>query len=185
MIPMALIFVAGYLAITRCPSPRGSVHDRQHRRSPPRGGVGRLASPTYALRSLAASARSGSRSSVRLRWPSPPPTLSPTRSSPRPSTASPAVTTSPAAPFHLVDQNGKDRVSLQSLRGKVVALTFLDPGLHDGLSDSSPRSSARPIGCSGRLALGRTSSPSSRTRSTAPSRRHVRFTSHRGAWRPR
>jgi cytochrome oxidase Cu insertion factor (SCO1/SenC/PrrC family) len=38
----------------------------------------------------------------------------------------PSQVTHPAPPFDLVDQSGR-RVSLSSLRGKVIALTFLDP----------------------------------------------------------
>ncbi len=38
----------------------------------------------------------------------------------------PAVVNSPAPAFGLVDQNGT-AVSLQNLRGKAVAVTFLDP----------------------------------------------------------
>jgi len=126
MIPMALVFAAGYVAITRVPvtadapvpitaaKPAGSLWDRL------------TARPSYAFRSLAALAAIG----IALVGAAPMAVAS-TDSNADPIVAqaidgTPDVLNVPAPAFRLVDQAGAT-VSLHSLRGKAVALTFLDP----------------------------------------------------------
>ena len=126
MIPMALVFSAGYLAMTRlpvtvdAPVPITSA-------APPSSLWERLtARPTYAFRSLAAVAAIA----IALVGAAPM-ALASTNPNADPIIAqaidgSPGVVNIPAPPFRLVDQSGAT-VSLQSLRGKAIGLTFLDP----------------------------------------------------------
>ncbi len=126
MIPMALIFTAGYVAMTRVPAtadapvpitaakPAGSIWDRL------------TARPSYAFRTLAALAAIG----IALVGAAPMAVAS-TDPNADPIVAqavdgTPDILNVPAPPFSLVDQAGAI-VSLHSLRGKAVALTFLDP----------------------------------------------------------
>jgi cytochrome oxidase Cu insertion factor (SCO1/SenC/PrrC family) len=126
MIPMALVFSAGYLAMTRVPdtvtapvpiaaaAPVGTLWERLSAR------------PTYAFRSLAAAGAVG----IALVGAAPMAVAS-TNPNADPIIAqaidgSPGVDNFPAPNFRLVDQDGAT-VSLQSLRGKAVGLTFLDP----------------------------------------------------------
>jgi len=126
MIPMALIFIAGYVAMTRVPvtanapvpitaaKPPGSLWDRL------------TARPSYTFRSLAALAAIG----IAVVGAAPMAVAS-TNPNADPIVAqaidgTPDILNVPAPPFRLVDQAGAT-VSLHSLRGKAVALTFLDP----------------------------------------------------------
>jgi cytochrome oxidase Cu insertion factor (SCO1/SenC/PrrC family) len=126
MVPMVLVFSAGYLAMTRVPAtadapvpitataPAGSLWERL------------TARPTYAFRSLAALGAIG----IALVGAAPMAVAS-TNPNADPIIAqaidgSPDAVDIPAPAFRLVDQSGVT-VSLQSLRGKAVGLTFLDP----------------------------------------------------------
>jgi cytochrome oxidase Cu insertion factor (SCO1/SenC/PrrC family) len=126
MIPMALVMVAGYVALTRPavaadPTVVPIVADQ-----PAAGWRQRLiANPGYAIRALAALGALG----VTLVGAAPM-AVAATRSHADPILAEAAdgpvqPSDLPAHPFGLVDQHGR-QVSLASLRGKTVALTFLD-----------------------------------------------------------
>jgi cytochrome oxidase Cu insertion factor (SCO1/SenC/PrrC family) len=128
MIPMALVFTAGYLALTRVPVvadlPVPIVRAAEPLRLPLRE---RLTSrPTYSFRALAAICAIGitlvgaAPMAVASTDPNADPILS------QAIDGTPDVVNYPAPAFQLVDQRGQT-VSLQSLRGKVIALTFLDP----------------------------------------------------------
>jgi cytochrome oxidase Cu insertion factor (SCO1/SenC/PrrC family) len=127
MIPMALVFVAVYLALTRptVPAPAPApVALPAWNRSGWREWVG--ANPTYAFRSITAA----SAIAITLVGVIPMVKAS-TEANADPILAraveGPATPTDQVAgSFDLVDQNGDD-VTLSSLRGKAVALTFLDP----------------------------------------------------------
>ena len=127
MIPISLLFVGGYVAMTRVPAVAGAqVWD-----TPAAGGDwsfwARLASrPAYALRSIAALAAIGITliGAVPMAGASLNPNADPIIA--EAVDGPPAVVNSPAPAFGLVDQNGT-AVSLQNLRGKAVAVTFLDP----------------------------------------------------------
>ena len=127
MIPMALVFIAGYLAITRRAGPR-----RRRRRVPGAQPVAgspwreRLrASPTYVFRSLAAFAAlaitlvGAIPMAVAATEPNAAPILAEAID------GTPNAVSLPAKPFTLVDQHDQP-VSLASLRGRTIALTFLD-----------------------------------------------------------
>ena len=130
MIPMTLVFVAGYLALTRAPAtaedstvvPITPVAPRT-RDASLRGKV--LADPTYTFRSVAAVAAVGIilvgavPMGVAALNPRADPILA------QAVDGTPGTFDHPAPAFSLVDQYGK-AVSLASLRGKTVALTFLD-----------------------------------------------------------
>ena len=150
MIPMALVFTSGYLAMVRLPvrrparTPAGAVDSgsevaAQLPGSPP-GSPGQSApgpdparqgrltglQPSYLLRSLAAIGALG----VVLVGAAPM-ALAATNSTADPIlneavNGTPNYVDSPAPPFSLTDQNGKT-VSLTTLAGHTVALTFLDP----------------------------------------------------------
>jgi cytochrome oxidase Cu insertion factor (SCO1/SenC/PrrC family) len=130
MIPMTLVFVAGYLALTRPPAI--ADHSRVVPITPPatrtedvswRGKV--LADPTYTFRSVAAVGAIGIilvgavPMGVAALNPRADPILA------QAIDGTPGTFDHPAPAFSLVDQYGK-AVSLVSLRGKTVALTFLD-----------------------------------------------------------
>jgi cytochrome oxidase Cu insertion factor (SCO1/SenC/PrrC family) len=123
MIPMALVFIAGYLALIRAPvttpatAPEGApVTWRQHL----------SADPAYAFRSIAALAAVGvtlvgaAPMAFATANPNADPILTTAVDGP------PTTTNIPAPAFDLVDQNGR-QVSLATLRGKALAVTFLDP----------------------------------------------------------
>jgi cytochrome oxidase Cu insertion factor (SCO1/SenC/PrrC family) len=126
MIPMALVFVAGYLALTPAvvavpavPSTIATVgrvdwRDRL------------IARPAYVFRSLLALGAVGVvlLGAAPMALASTNPVADPILNQALDGT--PNVTDSPAPPFSLVDQYGRS-VSLKTLRGKTVALTFLDP----------------------------------------------------------
>jgi cytochrome oxidase Cu insertion factor (SCO1/SenC/PrrC family) len=127
MIPMALVFVAGYVAMTRVPAvvpaPIPITAALPERASL----AARLASrPAYVFRALAALAAIGLVfvGGVPMALASMSPNADPIIA--QAIEGSPGVVDTPAPAFRLVDQHGAV-VSLASLRGKVVALTFLDP----------------------------------------------------------
>jgi cytochrome oxidase Cu insertion factor (SCO1/SenC/PrrC family) len=123
MIPMALLFVAGYLAMVAAPDPAPSTAAES---APLRWRQHLSADPAYTFRSIAAVAAVG----VTLVGAAPmafaaanhnaDPILTQAVDGP------PTSTNIPAPAFSLVDQNGR-QVSLTSLRGKALAVTFLDP----------------------------------------------------------
>lgn len=125
MLPMALLFVGGYVAMVRLPAP---VEDRAEsdavtsRAGPWWEGV----TVSYLSRSLAAVAAVGvvligtAPMAMAAVNPNADPILSEALD------GTPNNLDSPAPPFTLTDQQGR-AVSLASLRGHVVALTFLDP----------------------------------------------------------
>ena len=126
MIPMALIFIAGYLAMTRLP-------DTSHGIVPIVAGgreqsiLGRVTSrPKYVFRSLAAVCAIGITllGAAPMAFASVNPDADPIVSQAVDGT--PNAVNYPLSNFTLIDQYGRV-VTLQSLRGKVVALTFLDP----------------------------------------------------------
>ena len=125
MLPMALLFVGGYVAMVRLPAP---VEDRAEsdavtsRAGPWWEGV----TVSYLSRSLAAVAAVAvvligtAPMAMAAVNPNADPILSEALD------GTPNNLDSPAPPFTLTDQQGR-AVSLASLRGHVVALTFLDP----------------------------------------------------------
>ena len=130
MIPMALIFIAGYVAVVRVPV-HGAESDRPrrpagHRRAPAPAGFFDRLSPSYLLRSLAAIGAVGvvlvgaAPMAVASANPNADPIVT------EASNGTPNVVDVPAAPFTLTDQAGR-QVSLSSLAGHTVVLTFLDP----------------------------------------------------------
>jgi cytochrome oxidase Cu insertion factor (SCO1/SenC/PrrC family) len=128
MIPMALVFIAGYLALIRAPSP-APVPASDPSTPAPAGLTWRqrwAADPAYALRSVAALAAVA----ITLLGVAPMAAAAATpHADPIVSQAvngAATVTDTRAPAFDLVDQHG-NAVSMQSLRGKAIALTFLDP----------------------------------------------------------
>jgi cytochrome oxidase Cu insertion factor (SCO1/SenC/PrrC family) len=127
MVPMALVFIAGYLAVTRLPAPVPASEP-----SAVAGAQGtwqeRLAAnPTYTFRAIAAVGALG----VALIGTAPMALAATSPHSADPVLAQAFDGTPEAFDFRepavsLVDQYGRP-VSLAGLRGKAVALTFLDP----------------------------------------------------------
>ena len=128
MIPMALVCIAGYLALTRpvgvasadvVPIGRVLVDVGSWRQR-------LVASPSYAFRFVAASAAigivlvGGIPMAVAAASPNADPILATAVD------GTPDLVNYPAPTFTLVDQHNQP-VSLASLRGKTIALTFLDP----------------------------------------------------------
>jgi cytochrome oxidase Cu insertion factor (SCO1/SenC/PrrC family) len=138
MIPIALVFGGGYLAMVRRPE-RATVPEGPATASgtatgpatdavvpsPSPGWIDRL-SPNYLLRSLLAVGAVGivlvgaAPMAVAATDPNADPILS------EAANGSPNLVDIPASPFTLTDQNGHT-VSLSSLAGRTVVLTFLDP----------------------------------------------------------
>jgi cytochrome oxidase Cu insertion factor (SCO1/SenC/PrrC family) len=128
MIPMALIFIAGYVAITRLPVVDGetviSISTSRILRSTWQERF--WTSPTYAFRLIGGIGAVGITllgvvpMAAAATNPNADPILSQSIS------GTPIVADSPAPSFDLLDQNGR-HVSLASLHGKAIALTFLDP----------------------------------------------------------
>jgi cytochrome oxidase Cu insertion factor (SCO1/SenC/PrrC family) len=125
MIPMALVFVAGYLALTRAQGtevPAALVTTSAAMSWRER----LLARPTYTFRTIAAIGALGitlvgaAPMAVAATDPHADPILSEAVD------GTPSAVDHVAPSFRLTDQYDKT-VSLRSLRGKVVALTFLDP----------------------------------------------------------
>jgi cytochrome oxidase Cu insertion factor (SCO1/SenC/PrrC family) len=125
MIPMALVFVAGYLALTRAQGTEvpASLATTSAARSWREWLVAR---PTYTFRTIAAIGALGitlvgaAPMAVAATDPHADPILSEAVD------GTPSVVDYVAPSFRLTDQYDQT-VSLRSLRGKVVALTFLDP----------------------------------------------------------
>jgi cytochrome oxidase Cu insertion factor (SCO1/SenC/PrrC family) len=128
MIPMALVCIAGYLAMTRLPAAANPAVVPIVRQPTPVGSWRErlITSPGYAFRFIAALAAmgivlvGGVPMAVAAASPNADPILSAAVN------GVPGVLNYPAPPFRLVDQNDRP-VSLAGLRGKTVALTFLDP----------------------------------------------------------
>ena len=126
MIPMALIFVSGYLAITRIPIPNQTVFPIAN---PIAAGSSRweraLAQPTYAFRSIAALGAIGitlvGATPMALAAINPNADAILTQAVNGP----PQAENSPAPGFRLIDQFGQP-ISLAGLEGKTVAITLLD-----------------------------------------------------------
>jgi cytochrome oxidase Cu insertion factor (SCO1/SenC/PrrC family) len=127
MVPMTLVFVAGYLAVTRAPAVVEATTMVPLTASV--GGTslwGRLvADPTYTFRSIAALGAIGIVlvGAVPMAAAATSPHADPILAQAVDGT--PEAIDKPASGFNLVDQYDKP-VSLASLRGKTVALTFLD-----------------------------------------------------------
>jgi cytochrome oxidase Cu insertion factor (SCO1/SenC/PrrC family) len=128
MIPMALLFIAGYLALVRAPSP-APVPAPDASMTAAAGLTWRqrwVADPAYALRSV------GALAAVAITLVGVAPMAAAAASPNADAIINQAVngvgtvTDTPAPAFDLVDQQGH-AVSLQSLRGRAIALTFLDP----------------------------------------------------------
>lgn len=139
MIPLALVAVAAYLALTRLPAtvddraatdgasaPDPSAPDPSALSRQP-GWRERLAlNPAYAFRSIASLGAvaiilvGAAPMAVAAINPNAAPILAQSMGD------TPTPSNFPTPPFSLVDQAGRP-VSLASLRGKVIALTFLDP----------------------------------------------------------
>ncbi|HSZ39870.1 MAG TPA: SCO family protein [Trebonia sp.] len=126
MIPMALIGVAGYLACTRLPEgTAASETTRSWRERLRPGTVPRsLARVTFGTAASIAAIGVIVLGVVPLAEAQASPTASPILAEAVDGTSSPIDYA--AAPFTLTDQQGK-QVSLSSLHGKVILLTFLDP----------------------------------------------------------
>jgi cytochrome oxidase Cu insertion factor (SCO1/SenC/PrrC family) len=128
MVPMALLLVAGFLAIVNVPVPAGTTVVPIAAAAPAtrRPLVARLAAdPTYAFRSVAALAAVAVTLlgvvPMAVAWADPEadPVLA------QAIDGAPQGVDAVAPGFNLVDQYGKP-VTLASLRGKTIALTFLD-----------------------------------------------------------
>ena len=125
MLPMALLFIGGYVAMVRLPAPvaeRADIEAATGRVGPWWEGV----TVSYLSRSLAAVA-----AVAVVLIGSAPMAMAAVNSNADPIVSealdgTPNNLDSPAPPFTLTDQQGRT-VSLASLRGHVVALTFLDP----------------------------------------------------------
>lgn len=132
MVPVALLIVAGYLALTRIPAP--AAEPAEPAGPGARGGWRSRLRPA-ALHGALASATLGSVASagalgVVVLGAAP---MAAAQANPNPSAilaqslaGSVAPLNYQAKPFRLTDQNGR-AVTAASLRGKVVLLTFLDP----------------------------------------------------------
>jgi len=125
MIPIALIFVAGYVALVRAPEavPVPSTTPDTDR-VPWKQRIS--ADPAYAFRSIAALAAVGitlvgaAPMAFATANPNADPILTEAVDGP------PTTTDIPAPAFDLMDQNGR-QVTLAALTGKALAVTFLDP----------------------------------------------------------
>jgi len=134
MIPMSLVFVAGYYAIAKLPVTSDAVvplatraqRTRTLRERIEAWGNGPARQPAYLLRSLSALAAIGVIlvGAAPMALASLNPTADPIIAQAIDGT--PGVTNYVAPNFRLVDQNGHV-VTLAGLRGNTIALTFLDP----------------------------------------------------------
>jgi cytochrome oxidase Cu insertion factor (SCO1/SenC/PrrC family) len=124
MIPMSLIFIAGYLAFTRpTPAMIGAVEPIKSRSE----WLKRVTTvPAYGLRTIAAVGAVGILllGAAPVALASMNPNADPIINQAIDGT--PNATNAPAPPFSLTDQFGRS-VNLASLHGKTVAVTFLDP----------------------------------------------------------
>ncbi|HZM57744.1 MAG TPA: SCO family protein [Acidimicrobiales bacterium] len=127
MIPMALVFTAGYLAVVRLPA-RAQARVEAPPSAAPAGSARLLdrLSPSYVLGCLAAVGALGivlvGAAPMALAAANPNADTILTEAS----NGTPNFVNYPAAPFRLTDQAGH-QVSLKSLSGHTVVLTFLDP----------------------------------------------------------
>jgi cytochrome oxidase Cu insertion factor (SCO1/SenC/PrrC family) len=143
MIPVALLAAGGYLALVKVPAPAiteapAPAETPASSASPARLTPARLAPARLAPARLARAFGSASLRAVFAFWAIVMVIIgaAPLAAAQASSTANPIIAQAidgdaaplnfPAAPFALTDQHGK-QVSLASLRGKVVLLTFLDP----------------------------------------------------------
>ena len=128
MIPICLVFVAGFLALRPVPAVATATDlDRRRQRSPTRrSGPGSRAVPPTPSALWRRSARSGSASVgvVPMAAASVNPNADPIIT--EAINGQPGVVDTPAPHFSLVDQDGAT-LSLASFRGRAVAITFLDP----------------------------------------------------------
>lgn len=124
MIPMSLIFIAGYLALTR--SSRATIDAVEPIGSRSEWLRRVTTSPAYGLRTLAAISAIGILllGAAPVALASMNPTADPIIN--QAIDGSPNATNTPAPPFSLTNQFGHS-VSLATLRGKTIAVTFLDP----------------------------------------------------------
>jgi cytochrome oxidase Cu insertion factor (SCO1/SenC/PrrC family) len=128
MIPMILVFTAGYLALIRAPSSAAATWPVAPTSAVTVPGWRQrwVSDPGYALRSVAALAAVAitllgvAPMAVAAATPTADPIISQALDGPA------TKTDTPAPSFDLVDQQGR-AVSSQSLQGKALALTFLDP----------------------------------------------------------
>ena len=126
MVPTVLVLVSGYLAMTRTPAVQDSAVVVPIAAPAPGGRWGRMvANPTYTFRAIAATGAIG----VTLIGAIP---MAAAAAEPRADLilaqaldGAPQAVNAPAPAFNLVDQHGAP-VALADLRGKTVALTFLD-----------------------------------------------------------
>jgi cytochrome oxidase Cu insertion factor (SCO1/SenC/PrrC family) len=126
MIPMTLVFVGGYLAMTRVPHADIPIGAEEAAEPRPSWAEGVMTSPGYSFRALAAL---GAIAIVLVG--AVPMAAASTNPNADPIVAqavdgTPNATDRPTPPFALVDQRG-EVVSLHDLRGKTVVLAFLDP----------------------------------------------------------
>ncbi len=126
MIPMALIFISGYVAMTRLPVALEAGSQAPLAESAAGWRERLIARPAYLFRSLAAVGAIGVvlLGAAPMAFAATNPVADPILNEALDGT--PNATNVPAAPFNLVDQYGK-AVSLRALRGKALAITFLDP----------------------------------------------------------
>jgi cytochrome oxidase Cu insertion factor (SCO1/SenC/PrrC family) len=127
MVPMALVFIAGYLAVTRLPAQAPASEPNAAAAAHPSWRERLAANPAYTFRCVAALGALG----VTLIGTAPMALAATSPHSADPVLAqavdgSPEAFDFPEPALSLVDQYGRP-VSLASLRGKAVALTFLDP----------------------------------------------------------
>jgi cytochrome oxidase Cu insertion factor (SCO1/SenC/PrrC family) len=134
MVPMALLFTGGYVAMSRLPvrvpatAPAPGVEVAVAGADAPTGFAGRLdrLNPTYLLRALLAALAlvvvvvGAAPMAVAATNPTADPILIEAADGP------PTLVDVPAPPFTLTDPEGHT-VSLASLKGRTVVLTFLDP----------------------------------------------------------
>ena len=133
MVPMIILLIVGYVAVTRLPAPRPGVAAPIAAVDGSAGAAARQrrwreqlsTNPAFAFRSIAAIGALGitlvgvAPIAAAATNPNADPILS------QAINGAPQAEDTPAPPFHLVDQNGA-AVTLASLRGKVVFVTFLD-----------------------------------------------------------
>lgn len=132
MIPLALVVVAGYLGVTKVAAgpagaPVANLASAQPLTARLRAAsAAALQRPTYLLRSLIAIGTVGivALGAVPMALASTNPNADPIIAAA--TNGTPGATDYVPKDFHLVDQFGRP-VSLRTLRGKTVALTFLDP----------------------------------------------------------
>lgn len=127
MVPMMLVFGAGYIAMTRLPASSPVVEAITVNGSPSKAWRERIAAnPIYAFRVLAALAAicvsllGAAPMAVASTNPNADPIIA------QAIDGTPNAVDVPAPNFTLTDQYGR-QVSLASLRGKTIGLTFLDP----------------------------------------------------------